>query len=783
MTDPIPHAIAERPNARKHRVSLLWLLPIMAFVLGLTVVAKTVEDADIPITLRLNSGAGIVAGKTVVRHQGIDIGVVSDIRLATEDDVTENRAPKVHGVVATIQMKKNTHPYLNNGSEFWVVKPEVNLQGVSGLDTLVSGNYIAMKMGRGKRQRNFTALTKPPRMIDIRNGLLLKLRADDLGSLHLGSPVSYRKLQVGEVVDYQLTDDNLGVDIIVRIEKEHKHLVNTHSRFWNSSGIRVDGSLSSIRLHMDSIASLVAGGIAFDTPEEKDAGLPVDNHQEFHLYEDFDSAQTGVTIFIHMPTAQGISKGHTAIRYRGLEAGKVHNIRPKEDLSGVIIEAILDPKAEHALNETTLFWLVAPSISWQKISGISTLITGAYIEMDFQQGTAPQRQFVALDHPPAPDANTPGLHLVLTADTLGSLHEGSQILYKRISIGSVQEFKLSKDGESVEISIHIAPEYTHLIQPKTRFFQASGLKVEADLTGVSVKTASLQSLLAGGIEITAPTLSTAKNNAVKNNDRFPLYEDQDAAENKGPHIRVRWTTAEDLRVGSKVVFQGVAIGEVTNIALDKQLEGIWADIQLEASMKRFAQQGALFWVASPQLGLTHTDNLGSVVTGANIEAFPGTGTFRKEFIGLDYIPRHLPALSSPSGDLNIVLLSTELDDLTVDTPVTYRQVPIGRVTGFDLTSDARHVAINIVIQKRYAELIRENTVFWSLSGVDFDWNLWKGVKFKLDTTESILTGAIALAVPDKLPLAPTVESGHRFGLSLEEQKGWRDWQPPIDLRP
>lgn len=230
--------MSDLPSPKKHKTSnwsAIWVLPLVALAIGAWLGWRAYDQAGVLIQVRFESSDGIQAKKTEVLYKGIAVGKVVAL------DVSED----IKGVVATIEMDKEARQYLSKGTRFWLVKPRVSLAGVTGLETLVSGVYIAVDPVKGeKEERNFTALKQPPPLSDRLPGLHLTLKADRLGSLEQGSPVFYRQIQVGQVKSFQLGDDQRTIEIKVHIEPAYADLVRKHTRFWNASGISISGGLS-----------------------------------------------------------------------------------------------------------------------------------------------------------------------------------------------------------------------------------------------------------------------------------------------------------------------------------------------------------------------------------------------------------------------------------------------------------------------------------------------------------------------------------------------------------
>ncbi|EOT0254193.1 intermembrane transport protein PqiB, partial [Pseudomonas aeruginosa] len=260
--------MSDLPSPKKHKTSnwsAIWVLPLVALAIGAWLGWRAYDQAGVLIQVRFESSDGIQAKKTEVLYKGIAVGKVVAL------DVSED----IKGVVATIEMDKEARQYLSKGTRFWLVKPRVSLAGVTGLETLVSGVYIAVDPVKGeKEERNFTALKQPPPLSDRLPGLHLTLKADRLGSLEQGSPVFYRQIQVGQVKSFQLGDDQRTIEIKVHIEPAYADLVRKHTRFWNASGISISGGLSGFKVRSESLLTLAAGGIAFATSDSRGDSPP-----------------------------------------------------------------------------------------------------------------------------------------------------------------------------------------------------------------------------------------------------------------------------------------------------------------------------------------------------------------------------------------------------------------------------------------------------------------------------------------------------------------------------
>ncbi|MDO9322352.1 MAG: MlaD family protein, partial [Pseudomonas sp.] len=375
--------------------SAIWVLPLVALLIGSWLGWQAYQKAGIEIKIVFATAEGIQVGKTEFLYKGMTIGKVTAMDFAMDG--------KDRGVTATLEVDKRIEPYLVSSTRFWLVKPSVSLAGITGLDTLVSGNYITASpaMG-GEPRREFVALNDVPPLAESTPGLHITLKSERLGSLNRDSPVFYKQIQVGRVRSYALADDSKSVNIKVFIEPEYAALVRKHTRFWNASGVTVDASLSGIKVRTESLASIVAGGISFATPDNRADSPPTDPSLPFRLYNDFEEAQAGFKVMVNFSSYDGLSAGSTPVLFNGVQVGLLKKLKVSDDLVSANTELLMDPLAEDYMTEGADFWLVKPSISLGGISGIEALVKGNYIAIrPGAKSARSKREFVALAKPPA----------------------------------------------------------------------------------------------------------------------------------------------------------------------------------------------------------------------------------------------------------------------------------------------------------------------------------------------------------------------------------------------
>ena len=269
-----PEALPEATVRRRHwGFSVIWIVPVVAALVAGYLVYQRMQERGPTITITFEDGTGVKAGQTEIRYRGVPIGEVEAI------DVS----PDAKHVVIQARLRRSAARIAVEGTDFWIVRPEVGPARITGLTTVLTGPYIQLLPGEGKPKTHFAGLEKPPPAPE-RNGLKIILAAGQLGSLRQGSPVYYRGLEVGSVTDFALSKDATAAHVEVFILHRYGRLVRIGSRFWSTSGLDINFSLrKGIEISMESLRSLAVGGVAFATPDA--AAQPVRNGTIFVLHD------------------------------------------------------------------------------------------------------------------------------------------------------------------------------------------------------------------------------------------------------------------------------------------------------------------------------------------------------------------------------------------------------------------------------------------------------------------------------------------------------------------
>ncbi len=344
--DELPGTAEPRIVRRKRRVSLIWLVPIVAAIVGAVLVYRTWAETGPRITISFQTASGLQVGRTEIRYKEVTIGTVNGIRLAEDWSHVE----------VTADLSRDAADIAREGTRFWVVRPRLALSGVSGLGTLISGSYIEVDTPGNAPdldrpvQRDFTGLEQPPEITYDRPGRRFTLRADDLGSLEIGSPIYLRRINVGQVVGYDLAEDGQRVNVHIFVNAPHDRLVTNGARFWNASGVDMTLSAQGLRVRTQSVVSLLLGGIGIEPARVPEPPAPADT--QFTLFATQAAANAlpdGEALPIRMrftQTVRGLAVG-APIDFKGMGLGEVTAITMDYDAKtqdfSILVDANLYP--------------------------------------------------------------------------------------------------------------------------------------------------------------------------------------------------------------------------------------------------------------------------------------------------------------------------------------------------------------------------------------------------------------------------------------------------------
>lgn len=426
------------------RLSLVWVVPLVALGIGLTLMVRSWLQVGPRIVIEFNTAEGLEAGKTEVRYKEVVVGRVDEVVLA----------PERRGVQVAVQLERSAAHLAVDDTRFWVVRPRIGSAGISGLGTLVSGVYIGVDAGTSTTAHTrFIGLEAPPFVLRGEPGRSFALQASDLGSLDVGSPVYYRRTPVGRVVGYALDTQRDRLSVQVFVQSPYDQLVNARTRFWNASGVNLALDAGGLTLNTTSLVSILAGGIAFERGPAD--APPAADGATFALYPTRRAALAppdGEPLPVRMVFEQslrGLAPG-APVDFLGVEIGSVQSIALGYDRRGrfpVEVTAEIYPQRLGAVRDALmpagtaatpaadvgmLQRLVDSGLRAQLRTG--NLLTGQlYVAFDFVPRAAPARVETADRVPSIP--TVPGTLSQLQPQVADIVNKLSRVPFDRIGVG------------------------------------------------------------------------------------------------------------------------------------------------------------------------------------------------------------------------------------------------------------------------------------------------------------------------------------------------------------
>ncbi|MEM4990119.1 MlaD family protein [Collimonas sp. H4R21] len=485
---PMPPA-PPRPELRRRArwlPSLVWLIPIVAAIIGLSLLIHTLSERGPEITVTFRTADGLAPGKTPVRYKAVDIGVVKSLRLARD---------RSH-VIATIALSNDANSFLAKDTRFWVVRPRFAVSGISGLETLLSGAYIGVDAGKSDvRSDSFAGLEVPPAVSTDASGKQFVLRAADLGSLDIGSPVYYRRVRVGQVVAYQLEPNGQDLSLRVFVDKPYDQLVTANTRFWHASGIDIKLDAGGLKVNTQALATMLLGGVAFQDPDNAKAAAAAGEDTRFILASDqaeamkpLDELKPALAVLNFDQSVRGLSPG-AALDFRGIVVGQVRSIgieyqRDKKTFRFPVIVELYPSRmgfSPRDLDDKQKTNDIAETMNRRGLRAQlrnGNLLTGQlYVAFDFFPKAAPAK--VSVDGPMPELATTPGTLDELQAKLGSIVNKIDNVPFEQIgrdlrtSMAALDKMLDNADKLMAQVDGNLVPQFAAALQDARQTLQAA----------------------------------------------------------------------------------------------------------------------------------------------------------------------------------------------------------------------------------------------------------------------------------------------------------------------
>jgi paraquat-inducible protein B len=488
-SNPPPQPAPTRPKLRKRArwlPSLVWLIPIVAAVVGLSLLLHTLAERGPEISVTFRTAEGLTPGATPVRYKAVDIGVVKSLRLA----------PDRSHVIASIALTKDAESFLAKDTRFWVVRPRLALSGISGLETLLSGAYIGVDAGKSEtRVHTFTGLEVPAAVANDASGKQFVLRAADLGSLDIGSPLYYRRVRVGQVVAYQLEPNGRDLSLRVFVDKPYDKLVTTNTRFWHASGIDIKFDAGGLKLNTQALATVLLGGVAFQDPDDSKLAAAASESTQFVLASDQSEAmkapeelKPALAVLNFDQSVRGLAPG-APLDFRGIVVGQVRSIgieyqRDKKTFRFPVVVELYPSRmgfSPRDLEDKQQAYKIAETMNRRGMRAQlrnGNLLTGQlYVAFDFFPKAPPVK--ISVDGPMPELATTPGALDELQSKLGSIVSKLDKVPFEQIgqdlrsSMAALDKMLNNADKLVTQVNGDLVPQFTAALKDAHQTMQAA----------------------------------------------------------------------------------------------------------------------------------------------------------------------------------------------------------------------------------------------------------------------------------------------------------------------
>jgi len=754
MTEPEP---SNPPSAdhgqlvksRGSSAAWVWVFPLLALATTVWFFWSNWKSLGPEIEISFGSAPGMQPGKTVLVYRGVTSGVVTHVRL---DD-------NLKSVVVTVRLKAFADGIARSETDFWIDQPVISLTQTSGLEALIQGNSIQARARGGEPQTRFNGRSTAPLDALESPALTIELQADSMPLIGRGTPVYHRGVVVGAVREKTLTKDGLP-RIEVHFNKETAGLVLTHSRFWILPAASLNLGPGGASLDVAGLAALIQGGIAFDsfTP----GGQSATDGTVFQLDSNETFARAdGPILTIALDDARGLIAGTTRVCFLGQPIGLVESVNVNAATRSVEAVVRLESAFSDLARASALFTLVRPRISLEGVSGLDTIVTGAYLALEPGNATELASSFfgrsVSNEEWDKASANQAGIPIKLSAKNIPSISKGAPVFYRGLVAGSVLEKALDENARPV-LRVVVHREYANALRENSRFWRVPASAVSLGPGVVKVETQGIEALLQGGVAFDTFNIPAAP---APSASVFELFDNEAlAAATSGP-IRITFETGRGLLAGrSELRYLGVPVGLVESLSTANGKVEVTA--RLRAGYEFLQKSGSSFAIVEPKISLKGITGIETMISGVYIECLPGSGSeTSSSFVG---VKTSDPVAAGLQGFE--IRVSAPATTILAGAKVVYRDLSVGQVTAKTLSEDGLSVILTVLIDPKYRRLIHDNSRFWDASAIEASIGF---LKLKLHSQTLIdPNGRIAFANPPKPGnLAP---QGHVFHLNPASQR-------------
>ena len=705
-----PKPVLHKPNV----MSPIWLLPIVAVLLGIYLMYQSIAQAGIEIRVHFDNANGIVEGKTLIKYQGLNIGKVK--KIALDDDLK--------GVYVTAEIDSKAEPVLRRETQFWLVAPKASIAGISGLDALVTGNYINLLPGDGEYSIEFDAVQTAPNTLPDDQGLIVRLTADKLASVRPGSEIFYKKIPVGQVHNFKLDKDTDKILIEAVIKEQYSYLVKDTSRFWNASGIHAEFGFDGVTIQTESLTAIISGALAFDSPVD---GKPAENNRAYNLYNNVSDAERAVEIEFNLANTNDIKIGNN-IYLNGQQVGEITqvitqliDVETQQTTPTAKAFADIDPEVVELLRTGTQFWVEKASLSLSESKNVANLVTGNFILFTPGKGEL-QTTFDLVSNVVY---LIPHKQISISANDANGLAVGNKIYYKNYPVGHISRVTFNTKTNLIDLNVHIYQDYAHLLRRSTRFINISGVSVDASISGLNIKSSPIAALVNGGIELVNDPVFKSK----RRNQQYQLYPSLALAKLGSNAFKANKTItllskpSHVIANGAPVYYRKLKVGSVADFRLAADNEHIVITLNILSQYAHLINKNSVFWdvsgidISGSLSNLkVQTESLLTIIAGGiNFDNIKPVNN-NKVSLAKSHATHYKLFRSFAAATDNrptVTLTFTSGTDINVGTEIKHKGFRVGEISAIKLKVEQGFIEATAKLDTDYAQyFIQQGSQYW-----------------------------------------------------------------------
>src|SRR5574344_1323201 len=664
INEPIVYLAKEK---KSNKISPVWILPLIILGILAFIAYDTYSKKGTNIIVYFKSAEGLKENVTTLEYKGLALGKVTKISM--HDDLKN--------VAVNILVNSDVAEYVaNEGSKFWIKKPTVSLTKISGLSTLISGYKIELspnfKIENAKPQWYFTGLDSAPDDEFQENGYYISLLMNDKDNVDVGTPIFYNKYQIGEIVSKEFKNEQLYASAY--IYDKYNYLVNKSSKFIMNEALKVTYGASGLNIEVSSLYSALVGGITVVTSIKDES--KIEKNEIYTLFSSKDDLRKKVHFTIDFN--EGKIDENTSILYKGIEIGKVSNVKIEDDI--LATKAYVYEEYKYLLTKNSRFVIEEPTISFDGIKNLGNIIKGNYLSLDYQEGEFSDK-FLGISK----------------KDLKKSLHA--------IKIDLISD---NLNSINVRFSILIDDKYKDLINNSSKFYDMSSKLLEIKNFDMNINYSGVEKTLNGGIALVSNLENTKLTK--KEFELFSSYKDiqkEKRDKSNGFIVYSQFDNSFVLKEDMAIVYKNQEIGFVKKISFDDKNSKV--ELFIYQDFKKFITNKSRFY-KKPKLELNASlsgiifelDSFSSLIDGS-IELDNSSNT-----------PLTNRVLYSSFDEMQlatnmVTIIFDDVEGLQENfSKIVYKGANIGKVKKISLNKNQK-VEVEAIIEKDFKEITKEGT--------------------------------------------------------------------------